>query len=81
MVAGGHRYGPVGDSGGQSSVWMLVTKAKEWTWLRGLPDRNYNPRASIVGGRLRLTGGWESGIAKTEVMSECMLPSKHLTSH
>ena len=49
---------------------MLAPKAKEWTSLRGLPGGIYNPRASMVGGRLRLTGGSESGYAQSYVRSD-----------
>ena len=62
MVAGGE---------GLSSVVTLLPGAEAWTPLSSLPRALSNARASIVGDRIRLTGGFDDdeGYASKEVMS------------
>ena len=57
VVAGGQRYGAPGSSFLTNTVLMLFPKATAWAHLASLPGKLYNPRVSIVGGRLRLSGG------------------------
>ena len=58
MVAGGDYI---------SSVLTLLPGAEEWTPLASLPRALLDARASIVGGRLRVTGGWDGGSYRSEV--------------
>ena len=51
MVAGGYT------SRLTSSVLILLPRAEDWTDLVSLPRPLGSARASIVGGRLRVTGG------------------------
>ena len=49
-----------GETSGQtyiSSVLALLPGADDWTPVASLPRPLRDPRASIVGGRLRVTGG------------------------
>ena len=52
IVAGGHDGSNV-----LSSVLTLLPGASSWTPLASLPRSLYGARASIVGGKMRLTGG------------------------
>jgi len=64
VVAGGY-----GDSNHRfSSVLTLLPGATAWTQLASLPQPLYSARASIVGGRMRVNGGW-AGPGGTEVRS------------
>ena len=63
MVAGGETL-----LGGTSSVLILVPGAEDWTNLASLPPL-WGARASIVGGRLRVTGGGEGSSSRSEVMA------------
>ena len=63
MVAGGST------SGWTSSVLILLPGAEDWTDLASLPQPLYAAQASIVGGRLRVTGGRDSSSSyRSEVM-------------
>ena len=62
MVAGG-----VGESNQLSSVLTLLPGAEEWTHLASLPRPLEGAQASIVGGRLRVTGGFDGGSTRSEV--------------
>ena len=57
IVAGGYT------SGLTSSVVTLLHGATAWTPLASLPRGFSSPRASIVGGRIRINGGWDGGSA------------------
>ena len=48
-------------------MYALYPNAEEWTDLPGL-TRLPGSKASIVGGKIRLTGGAEGGIARTKVI-------------
>ena len=64
MVAGGYT------SGRTSSVLILLPGAEDWTPLASLPRRLSYAQASIVGGRLRVTGGRDDGDSyRSEVMA------------
>merc|ERR1712192_93387 len=63
VVAGGQT-----SSGLTSSVLTLLPGAAEWTDLASLPQPLYGPQASIVGGRLRLIGGWDGSSPRSEVL-------------
>ena len=64
VVAGGYVnvYGPQ-----LSSVLTLLPGAMIWTHLASLPRALDGARASIVGGRLRVTGGANGLISMSEV--------------
>ena len=65
MVAGGVIPGYY-----TSSVLILLPGAEDWTDLASLPRPLYGAQASIVGGRLRLTGGQDGhGSYRSEVMA------------
>ena len=63
MVAGGQT------SGYTSSVVTLLPGATAWTPLAPLPRPLFDAQASIVGGRFRVTGGYDGGSRRSEVMS------------
>ena len=64
IVAGGFD-----DSNVFSSVLTLVPGATAWTQLASLPRSLSFAQASIVGGKLRVTGGQDNGGSyRTEVM-------------
>ena len=63
MVAGGQIPGYT------SSVLILLSGAEDWTDLASLPRPLFNARASIVGGRLRVTGGEDGYSYRSEVMA------------
>ena len=50
-----------------SSVLTLLPGAEAWTPLASLPRTLFGAQASIVGGRLRVTGGWDGGSFRSEV--------------
>ena len=50
-----------------SSVLTLLPGAEDWTPLASLPQPLYSARASIVRGRLRMTGGYDGGSSRSEV--------------
>ena len=52
-----------------SSVLTLLPGAEDWTPLASLPRPLDGARASIVGGRLRMTGGHDGGSYRSEVMA------------
>ena len=62
LVAGG-----VDGSNYLSSVLTLLPGATAWTPLASLPIGLLYARASIVGGRLRVTGGYSGGPRRSEV--------------
>ena len=64
MVAGGEAED---GSDYLSSVLTLLPGAAAWTPLASLPRALYDARASIVGGRLRVTGGYGGGSYRSEV--------------
>ena len=54
-----------------SSVLTLLPGAPAWTPLASLPRELSSARASIVGGKMRVTGGRDDGGARrTEVMNK-----------
>ena len=56
-----------------SSVLTLLPGATAWTRLASLPRTLLGAQASIVGGRLRVNGGYEGGFVasyRSEVMIE-----------
>ena len=53
-----------------SSVVTLLHGATAWTPLASLPRRLSSARASIVGGRIRINGGYDGGSRRSEVMIE-----------
>ena len=62
--------GGITSPGYTSSVLTLLPGAEDWTSLASLPRPLYAARASIVGGRLRLTGGREGVVSyRSEVMA------------
>ena len=50
-----------------SSVLTLLPGAEAWTPLASLPRTLFGAQASIVGGRLRVTGGYSGGSYRSEV--------------
>ena len=56
-------------SGYTSSVLVLLPGAEDWTDLASLPRPLAYARASIVGGRLRVTGGLDGSSYRSEVMA------------
>ena len=64
LVAGGN-----GGSNFLSSVLTLLPGAEDWTPLASLPRPLVGARASIVGGRLRVTGGYTGSFSRSEVMA------------
>ena len=64
VVAGGYT------SDYSSSVVTLLHGATTWTPLASLPRALWSARASIVGGRIRINGGWDGGSQRSEVMIE-----------
>ena len=48
----------------------LLPGAKNWTGLVSLPNKLRDARASIIGGRLLVTGGRDGGSSKFEVTIE-----------
>ena len=66
VVAGGRDN----DGNYLSSVLTLLPDATAWTPLAFLPRGLWGARASIVGGRLRVTGGEDNGYSyRSEVMA------------
>ena len=63
VVAGGY------SSGRTSSVLILLPGAEDWTSLASLPRPLGGAQASIVGGRLRVTGGRDGSSYRSEVMA------------
>ena len=53
-----------------SSVVTLLHGATAWTPLASLPRTLSWARASIVGGRIRINGGYDGGSSRSEVMIE-----------
>ena len=64
VVAGGYKFTGIY----YSSVMTLLPGADAWTLLASLPKAMYGARASIVRGRLRLTGGFDGSSFFSEVM-------------
>ena len=64
VVAGGLTDG----SNRLSSVLTLLPGAPAWTPLASLPRGLSSARASIVGGKIRVTGGYDVGAFRSEVM-------------
>ena len=53
-----------------SSVVTLLPEATAWTPLASLPFSLWHAKASIVGGRIRVTGGWDESSQVSEVEIE-----------
>ena len=53
-----------------SSMYTLLPDATDWTPLAPLPRTLEAPQASIVGGRLRVNGGFDEASVRSEVMIE-----------
>ena len=49
------------------SVLTLLPGARSWTTLASLPRRLQSAGASVVGGKMRVTGGWNWSSYKSEV--------------
>ena len=64
IVAGGYT------SDFTSSVVTLLHGATAWTPLASLPRTLSSARASIVGGRIRINGGYDGGSSRSEVIIE-----------
>ena len=62
IVAGGFNDGDI-----LSSVWTLIRGASEWTSLASLPRPLDGVRASIVAGKMRLSGGYNGSSHRSEV--------------
>ena len=58
------------------SMLTLLPGSEAWESLPSLPQRLEGAQASIVGGRLRLTGGYGQGSYRTEV-TKCDLETAH----
>ena len=52
-----------------SSVLTLLPEAKVWTHLASLPRTFGYAHASIVGGKMRLTGGYDGSSRRSEVVT------------
>ena len=63
IVAGGYN-----GSNYLSSVLTFIPGATAWTQLASLPRPLRYAQASIVGGRLRVNGGYAGGSYRSEVM-------------
>ena len=50
-----------------SSVFTLIRGATSWTTLASLPRALQQPKASVVGGMLRLIGGFDGSFFRSEV--------------
>jgi len=61
-----------------SSVLTLLPGAQVWTPLASLPREMWDVRASIVGGKIRLTGGWDGISSRSEVLE--YQPNNHWTT-
>ena len=80
MVAGGLGVG----NSHLTSVLTLLPGATAWTPLASLPKAFYGAQASIVGGKMRVTGGRDDeDSSRSEVMSfhlKVTLPRYHAHS-
>ena len=54
-----------------SSVLTLLPGAEAWTSLASLPRPLTAARASVVGGKIRLVGGYDGESTRSEVMVKC----------
>merc|ERR1719400_2315384 len=66
VVAGG--WNAWTQAGRLSSVLTLISGTPAWTPLASLPRPLYTARASVVGGRLRVTGGRHGVTYRSEVL-------------
>ena len=64
VVAGGREDG----SNYLSSVLTLLPGAPAWTPLASLPTALVDAQASVVGGKIRVIGGYGGGESRSEVM-------------
>ena len=64
VVAGGYTDG----NNRLSSVLTLLPGAPAWTPLASLPRALVDARASVVGGKMRVTGGFDGRARRSEVM-------------
>jgi len=63
-----------------SSVLTLLPGAQAWTPLTSLPRRLYLARASTVGGKMRVAGGFTGFSRRSEVLEYQPEPSNHWTT-
>ena len=76
VVAGGSEgFNPL------SSVLTLLPGAWAWTPLASLPHPLGAVQASIVGGRLRVNGGFGEGSSRSEVMINRLKCDKNYSKH
>jgi len=75
IVAGGND-----GSNDLSSVLTLLPGAKAWTPLASLPRTLYLARASTVGGKMRVTGGYTGFSRRSEVLEYQPEPSNQWTT-
>ena len=62
------------------SVLTLHPGATAWTPLASLPRSLLAARASVVGGRLRVTGGWHGNAPRTEVSEKIRMRKNFVLS-
>jgi len=74
IVAGGW----AGSDG--SSVLTLLRGAQDWTPLASLPRTITGASASILGGKIRVTGGWDGSSDRSEVLEYQPVPSNEWTT-
>lgn len=63
IIAGGYAPG----IGYSSSVVILLSNAPAWTFLTSLSRPLHGARASIVAGKMRLSGGYDGNYFRSEV--------------
>ena len=68
MVAGGES-GDAGSGNYLSTVLTLLPGATAWTPLASLPRALVYSHASIVGGKMRVTGGLDGSSRRSEVVT------------
>ena len=68
VVAGGWDGSSRFSSRRLSSVYILLSGGKVWTSLASLPRVLHGARASVVGGKIRVTGGFSEGSYRSEVI-------------
>ena len=69
VVAGGHSGPLTYGSNDLSSVLTLLPGATAWTPLASLPRAFGYAHASIVGGKMRVTGGYDGSSSRSEVVT------------
>jgi len=63
-----------------SSVLTLLPGAPSWTPLASLPRKLFDARASIVGGKMRVTGGHDGSSPRSEVLEYQPEPANQWTT-